>query len=96
MGRYRLSAYTPATSARFIVLWDLEWRLIDARRLAPLSDLRAAMAARFEQLAGEGWQAEGGADYGFVFVCRGAERRLLTLTPMDPCGEQAQSFNPFR
>jgi hypothetical protein len=33
---------------------------------------------------------------GFVFMRRGADRRLLTLTPRDPHDATAQSFNPFR
>jgi hypothetical protein len=39
---------------------------------------------------------EGSAEYGFVFVRREAERRLLMLTPRDPYDTTSQSFNPFR
>jgi hypothetical protein len=54
------------------------------------------MAATIERLAGEGWQAEATPEYGFVFIRREGERRLLTLTPRDPRDTSRQSFDPFR
>jgi hypothetical protein len=54
------------------------------------------MAAVIERLAGDGWEAEATPEYGFVFIRREGERRLLMLTPRDPYGTAAQSFNPFR
>jgi hypothetical protein len=54
------------------------------------------MAAAIERLEAEGWQAEGSAEYGFAFIRRAGERRLLTLTPRDPYETTAQSFSPFR
>jgi hypothetical protein len=37
--------------------------------------------ARF---ATEGWRAEGNGAYGFTFIARGLERRLVNLTPANP------------
>ncbi|MEA3197456.1 MAG: hypothetical protein QOF32_1508 [Gammaproteobacteria bacterium] len=54
------------------------------------------MAAAIKRFADEGWQTEGGAEYGFVFIRRVDERRLLMLTPRDPYDTTAQAFNPFR
>jgi hypothetical protein len=34
------------------------------------------MMAAIERLKGKGWEAEGNADYGFVFIRNGDERRL--------------------
>jgi hypothetical protein len=48
------------------------------------ADLREALRAALAQCAQEGWQAEGDGAYGFVFLARGAERRLLNLTSADP------------
>jgi hypothetical protein len=59
-------------------------------------DLSGAMAATIERLSAEGWPAEATLEYGFAFIGRGAERRLLMLTPRDPRSTDAQSFNPFR
>lgn len=53
------------------------------------------MAATIARLEGEGWQAEATPAYGFVFVRREGERRLLSLTPRDPYNTTAQSFDPF-
>jgi hypothetical protein len=54
------------------------------------------MAATIGRLASEGWQAEGSAEYGFVFIRHGADRRLLMLTERDPYTGAPQSFSPFR
>jgi len=54
------------------------------------------MAATIERLSGEGWQAEATPEYGFVFIRRETERRLLALKPRDPYDTTAQSFSPFR
>jgi len=48
------------------------------------------MAAAIDRLASEGWQAEGSAEYGFVFIRRGDDRRLLMLTERDPQDTRAQ------
>jgi hypothetical protein len=34
--------------------------------------------------------------FGFSFIRRDGERRLLMLTPRDPYDTRSQSFNPFR
>jgi hypothetical protein len=52
--------------------------------------------ATIERLEGEGWQAESSAEYGFVFIRREPERRLLMLTPRNPYSTAPQSFDPFR
>jgi hypothetical protein len=54
------------------------------------------MAAAIERLKAEGWQPEGSAEYGFVFVRRAGERRLVSLTERDPHDTRSQSFDPFR
>jgi len=54
------------------------------------------MAAAIDRLSGEGWQAEATLEYGFVFIRRATERRLLMLTPRDPYSCELQSFSPFR
>jgi hypothetical protein len=67
-----------------VVVWDLHWHVLDCQRLEPAADLSGAMAAAIERLAGDGWQVEATPEYGFVFVRRETERRLLMLTPRDP------------
>jgi hypothetical protein len=96
MGRYQFSAFNKATTPRYVVLWDLYWQALECRRLEPGSDLREAMMATIAHLGGDGWQAEADPEYGFVFIRRADERRLLMLTPRDPYDSTSQSFDPFR
>ena len=96
MPRYSFPAFNTATTPRYVVVWDLQWQIIECRRVEPVSDLRAAMREAIERLAAEGWQAEGETDYGFVFIRREGARRLLMLTPRDPHCSTLQSFSPFR
>jgi hypothetical protein len=96
MGRYTFPAFHNATTPRFVVVWDLQWQLIERQRLEPASDLSSAMAAAIGRLGANGWQPEGETDYGFVFIRRDAERRLLILTPRDPYSTTPQSFSPSR
>jgi hypothetical protein len=95
MARYTFPAYNKAPTPRYVVVWDLQWQVLDSQRLEPGADLRGAMAAAIERLKSEGWEVEGSAEYGFVFVRRAGERRLLAITERDPYSTRAQSFNPF-
>jgi hypothetical protein len=81
MGRYTFPAFNTSTRPRYVVLWDPHWQLLEVQRLEPAADLSGAMAATIERLEGEGWQAEGTPEYGFTFIQRASERRLLMLTP---------------
>ncbi|HWX32029.1 MAG TPA: hypothetical protein VNZ53_31935 [Steroidobacteraceae bacterium] len=53
------------------------------------------MQAAIARLDREGCQAEATPEYGFVFIRRETERRLLMLTPRNPYSTAAQSFSPF-
>jgi hypothetical protein len=79
-----------------VVVWDLQWTLIECQRLEPAADLSGAMAATIERLEGDGWQAEATPEYGFVFIRNGADRQLLMLTPRDPHENTPQAFSPFK
>ena len=96
MGRYRFPAFVKATTPRYVVVWDLQWALIECERLKPGADLSEAMAETVDRLACEGWEAEADTAYGFVFIGDGHDRRLLMLTPRDPYKTALQSFSPFR
>jgi hypothetical protein len=95
MGRYRHQIYAQAGTPRFCVLFGLQWQVIECSRLAPGADLKAAMTAAISRFADEGWQIEGSEQFGFVFIRRAGERRLLILTERDPHDTRAQTFSPF-
>ena len=96
MARYSFPVYNKAPTPRYVVLWDLHWHVLGCHRLKAAADLSGAMAATIERLAVDGWQAEATPEYGFVFIRRGAQRRLLLLTPRNPDATTAQSFSPIR
>jgi hypothetical protein len=54
------------------------------------------MTATIKRLASDGWRPEAEPEYGFVFIRRESERRLLMITPRDPYDITSQSFSPFR
>jgi hypothetical protein len=95
MSRYTFPAFAKSPTPRYIVLWDLQWHVLECERLEPAANLSGEMAATIERLKGEGWQAEGSAKYGFVFIRRETERRLLMLTERNPYDTTPQSFSPF-
>src|SRR5258708_5359191 len=92
MARYTFPAYNNASTPRYVVVWDIHWHVMACQRLEPATDLYGAMADAIDRLAAEGWQAEGSAEYGFVFIRRETERRLLALTERDPYETRPQSF----
>jgi hypothetical protein len=96
MGRYRFTAYVNDGNPRYLVLWDLQWKALQYERLEPRADLRQAMSAAIDLQRLQGWQAEGTPEYGFVFMRREADRRLLMLTPRNPEDHTPQAFSPFR
>jgi hypothetical protein len=81
MGRYTFPAFNKSPTPRYVVVWDLQWTLVECERLEPAADLSGAMAAAIERLEAGGWRAEATPEYGFVFIRNGADRRLLMLTP---------------
>jgi hypothetical protein len=96
MGRYKFITYENVSSPRYLVVYGLQWQIIDHQRIEPHADLISAMTSTLQQLASEGWEAEGDARFGFVFIRRLGERRMLMLTPGDPFATSQQSFDPFK
>jgi hypothetical protein len=95
MRRTRHDPFAKATTMRYVVTWDMQRTVIECQQIPGGSDLRAALAAVLERLVSEGWRPEGLPDFGFVFLSRGGERRLLALTERDPHMSASESFNPF-
>jgi hypothetical protein len=96
MGLYRHKIYEKATTARWIAVFGLQWQVIESTRLEPAAALSGAMSAAIARLGGDGWQIEAEPRFGFAFIQRAGERRLLMLTPKDPHDNRPQSFSPFK
>jgi hypothetical protein len=93
-GRYREHVYTNDARPRWVAVYGLQWEVIESQRLVPAADLLGAMRAAIERMAGDGWRIEAEPRFGFAFIRRDGERRLLMLTPRSPC--YWASFNPFK
>jgi hypothetical protein len=96
MARYHHNVYANCRTARYIVLFDLQWQIIECQRLEPSADLRGAMTSTIARLSSQGWEAENVPEYGFVFLNRNGTRRLLILTERDPYDATPQTFSPFK
>lgn len=96
MPRYVCNVYADDRQPRYLVLWSLEWEVIECRRLECGTDFAAAMRRAIACAGVDDWMAEDAPDFGFVFLRRGAARRLLMLTRRNPSDAIRQSFNPFR
>jgi hypothetical protein len=95
MGRARRNVFATSNTPHFVVIWDLQWRIIDCVRPRHGSDLRMEFDRAIERLGRDGWTAESSAEFGFTFVIREHERRLVMITARDPFDATAQSFSPF-
>jgi hypothetical protein len=95
MARYCHRVYATSRTPRFCVVFNLQWQVLESVRLEPAVDLAAAMTAAIERQTRDSWQTEGTAEFGFVFLRRDGERRLLILTERDPYDLRPQSFSPF-
>jgi hypothetical protein len=96
MGRYRHMVYEKSTTPRWVTVYGLQWQVIESYRLEPGTDLFGAMTTTIERPSKEGWRAESEPRFGFVFITKESERRLLILTPRDPFDSRPQSFSPFQ
>lgn len=96
MARYRHNVYAGAETPRYLVVFDLQWKIIECQRLESCADLAKSMAATLQRLTEEGWHAESTPRFGFVFLSRAGIRRLLILTERDPYDLRPQSFSPFK
>jgi hypothetical protein len=95
-GRYREHVYINDCWPRWVAVFELQWQVIEPHRFEPAADLTGAMAAAIERLGLEGWQIEAEPRFGFSFIRRDVERRLLMLTRRDRHDNRPQSFTPFK
>jgi hypothetical protein len=95
MSRARRNVFGASSAQHYIVTWNLQWQIIDVAQPPRGADLRAALANAVARLEHEGWSPEIAAEFGFTFVSRAGERRLVMITARDPFASTAQSFSPF-
>jgi hypothetical protein len=96
MPRNRYGGFVAEHNRGFLVAFNLQWQVLEVRRIDPAVGAAAALQAFISEFEVEGWCAEGEPRYGFVFMRRGRERILIEATPRDPFDRTLQSFNPFK
>ena len=96
MARNRHDVYASAKSPRYLIVFDLQWQILECQRLESRTDLRGAMASAIDRLSCEGWRVEGTEKFGFIFLHRNGVRRLLILSERDPQDRRPQTFSPFK
>ena len=75
---------TPSPKPRWLIVWDMQFNLLDSTELAPYTDLVAVMDQTAIQWRERGWTVESDARFGSFFCRRAAERRLIAISPADP------------
>lgn len=81
MARYHHNVYGMSERPNYIVLFDLQWQIVECTRLEPTADLRNAMATMIDSLTQEGWQPECAPTKtaGAVLTRRGRARRARAI-----------------
>jgi hypothetical protein len=73
-----------------------QWQIVEHQRLEPRT-YPALWTAEIKRLALlKGWEMEAPQRFGFCFIRREGERRLLILTPKHPDDNRPQDFLPFK
>jgi hypothetical protein len=94
MPRHRCDPLADTRRPHWLTVSDLHRNLLACEALPARANLREALQATLMQWAAQGWAAENDGDYGFAFIARGSERRLINLTPANPleCGGPGHAF----
>lgn len=74
----------PSPKPRWLIVWDMQFNLLDSTELPPLADLRAVMAQAARDWQSQGWTVESDARFGSFFCHRGGIRRLIAISGADP------------
>jgi len=84
MRRHRCDPLADTGRPHWLTVSDMHRTLIGCEALPAGTDLREILRDALVQYAAEGWQAENDGAYGFAFIGRGSERRLVNIIPVDP------------
>lgn len=93
MPRHRHDPLTPSAHPHWLVVSESHGHQISIDALPAWADLRHALQVALTTCAQEGWRVDSDGAHGFVFIAKGAERRLLNLTPADPAANFGQGHS---
>jgi hypothetical protein len=83
----RRDPYNPLAASpkpRWLIVWDMQFNLLDSTELAPFCDLVAVMERAAQQRRDAGWCVESDARFGSFFCHRAGVRLLVAISPADP------------
>jgi len=94
--RGQLDPFLPSSQARWLIVSAAGGSPLSVDLLPPGSDLQGAFLRAVNEHRAQGWFIENEPTYPCVFARQGAERRMLTISHLDPAGAPLQHFSPWR
>jgi len=86
----------PSDRIQWLLVTTMGGAPVWIERLALGQDLRAAFLAAVGSYRSQGWLIENELDYPVVFVQKEGERRMLTISHVDPEGTPLAHFSPWK
>jgi hypothetical protein len=83
----RRDPYNPLSKSpkpRWLIVWDMQFHVLDSTELAPYTDLAAVMHETAQRRQQEGWCIESDARFGSFFCHRDGVRILIAISAADP------------
>jgi hypothetical protein len=94
--RGQLDPFMPSSQARWLIVSAAGGTPLCVDLLAPGTDLQGAFLRAVAEHRALGWFIENEPTYPCVFARRGEERRMLTISHLDPAGTPLRHFSPWR
>jgi hypothetical protein len=83
----RRDPYNPLgkfSKPRWLIVWDMQFNVLDSTELAPYTDLAEVMRGAAQRRRDEGWCVESDARFGSFFCHRDGMRVLVAISAADP------------
>jgi hypothetical protein len=75
---------SPSAKPRWLIVWDMQFNVLDSTELAPYTDLAEVMRQSAQRRCDEGWCVESDARFGSFFCHRAGVRVLIAISAVDP------------
>jgi hypothetical protein len=83
----RREPYNPLGTSpkpRWLIVWDMQFNVLDSTELAPYTDLAEVMQQAARLRREQGWSVESDARFGSFFCHREGSRVLIAISAADP------------
>jgi hypothetical protein len=75
---------SPSAKPRWLIVWDMQFNVLECTELAPHTALAEVMDAAAQRRISEGWCVESDARFGSFFCHRDGVRILIAISAADP------------